>query len=1039
MRRAVICMMLACSLTLPRMLQAQGPIPPSMFVTSSGCCLTQYNGLTGAQIRVPDTGSLGVYAMTVGPNGNLFITNSAGIQEFSGQTGAVIGTFIAPGSGGMDVPRALAFGPDGNLYVLSDGPASVLEFNGATGAFIGTFVGAETGPGSLGTVYGNGMTFGPNGDLFISNTFPNGGGGSNVLEFNGSTGAYVQTLTGGLAFTAEQLIFGPGGILYVANNSASCPAMGNPAGGVLTYGGAGFVDFTSCSLANEPVGLQFGPDGNLYVAMLGSSNVLKFNGSTGAFMSVFANSSPLTVDLAFTPGLSATAELFGSAGGSSSVQLLTGQPWTATSNSSFLHISSGSASGTSGGPVFFTCDPFTGTGSRTGTLTIAGLTVTVTQAGTNYTGTGPVTVPLGSSFDGAAGTPVAVDTAGNVYAATTTGLYEWSAATQQVNALVLSGLSFPSGLAVDGSDNVYIAGGGDNTIKEWNSSTQQLTTLASSVCGNSDFPDELAIDGAGNLYVTCPISQTIGEWSPLTQQVSTLLSAAPLTPNGVAVDSLFNVYFAETGPLPSGSTLAKWSPSTQQVTTLVPVSAGLSLPSGLAVDGFGNVYIADLRNYTLWKWNVSTQQLTTLLTSSSSVEPVSVAVDGSGNLYVGGDEVPGFVEIPNAFVGPASLNELSPAGSDALLPVVSLSPISLSGVFAPTSSQSWLTIGTITNEAVDFSFTPNRSDSPRAASINILGQQIAVTQAASLTTLTPALLAFSYEAIGDPSVSKTTVFENSESTGIKISSIAVGGVNPGDFTLGGNCPTILGKGKSCNITVTFTPSVLGDESAILAVASSSPTSPQYASLTGIGMAPVALSATSLHLGAVAEGNTSAQQTVTLTNRENFALNFTSILTSAGFAISSNTCGTSVAAKTTCTVGVTFSPSVLGAATGTLTFTDNAESSPQTVNLYGDGITPVSLSVGILYLGEVQVGKTSAAQNVTLTNHQNVALSFTSILGSAGFEISSNSCSGSLAAGGTCVVGVTFSPTVKGAASGTLTFTDNAENSPQTVTLKGTGE
>src|SRR5580658_4872317 len=177
MRRAVICMMLACSLTLPRMLQAQGPIPPSMFVTSSGCCLTQYNGLTGAQIRVPDTGSLGVYAMTVGPNGNLFITNSAGIQEFSGQTGAVIGTFIAPGSGGMDVPRALAFGPDGNLYVLSDGPASVLEFNGATGAFIGTFVGPEAGPGSLGTVYGNGMTFGPNGDLFISNTFPIGGGG----------------------------------------------------------------------------------------------------------------------------------------------------------------------------------------------------------------------------------------------------------------------------------------------------------------------------------------------------------------------------------------------------------------------------------------------------------------------------------------------------------------------------------------------------------------------------------------------------------------------------------------------------------------------------------------------------------------------------------------------------------------------------------------------------------------------------------------------------------------------------------------------
>ena len=411
-------------------------------------------------------------------------------------------------------------------------------------------------------------------------------------------------------------------------------------------------------------------------------------------------------------------------------------------------------------------------------------------------------------------------------------------------------------------------------------------------------------------------------------------------------------------------------------------------------------------------------------------------MDGSGNVYIADNFIQ---ELPNAFVGPASLNGLFPAGSDTLLPVVSLSPISLSGVFAPTSSQSWLTIGSIANETVDFSFTANKSDSARAANISILGQQIAVTQAASLTTLTPALLAFSYEAIGDPSASKTTVFQNGESTAIKISSIAVGGVNSGDFTLGGNCPTILDKGKSCNITVTFTPSVLGDESAILAVSSSSQTSPQYASLTGIGMAPVALSTTSLHLGAVAEGNTSAQQTVILTNRENFALNFTSILTSAGFAISSNTCGTSIAAKATCTIGVTFSPSMLGAASGTLTFTDNAESSRQTVNLYGDGITPVSLSVGILYLGEVKVGKTSAPQNVTLTNHQNVALSFTSIQASAGFEISSNGCSGSLAAGGACVVGVTFSPTVKGAASGTLTFTDNAENSPLAVTLKGTGE
>ena len=296
---------------------------------------------------------------------------------------------------------------------------------------------------------------------------------------------------------------------------------------MLTYGGAGFVDFTSCSLANGPVGLQFGPDGNLYVAMLGSSNVVKFNGSTGAFISVFANSSPLTVDLAFTPGLSATAELFGSAGGSSSVELLTGHPWTAASNSSFLHISSGSASGTSGGLVFFNCDPFTGTGTRTGTLTIAGLTVTVTQAGTNYIGPSALTTLIWGASSPLLPWGVAVDGSGNVYIAdiSSRAIEEWSSSTQQLNTLVSSGLNSSQRSGGGRSGNVYIADAGNNAIKEWSPSTQQVTTLVSS-SRQSTFPDALA---SGRMRATSTSQirpdQTIKEWSPSTQQVTTLVSA----------------------------------------------------------------------------------------------------------------------------------------------------------------------------------------------------------------------------------------------------------------------------------------------------------------------------------------------------------------------------------------------------------------------------------------------------------------------------------------------------------------------------------
>ena len=109
---------------------------------------------------------------------------------------------------------------------------------------------------------------------------------------------------------------------------------------------------------------------------------------------------------------------------------------------------------------------------------------------------------------------------------------------------------------------------------------------------------------------------------------------------------------------------------------------------------------------------------------------------------------------------------------------------------------------------------------------------------------------------------------------------------------------------------------------------------QFGITQGPGAATV--SPTSLNFGTVAVGNTSAPQTVTVKNHEQITLNFTSILTTAGFAIKNNTCGASIAAGATCAVSVTFSPTVSGPATGTLTFTDDAGNNPQVVSLSGTG-------------------------------------------------------------------------------------------------------
>lgn len=99
---------------------------------------------------------------------------------------------------------------------------------------------------------------------------------------------------------------------------------------------------------------------------------------------------------------------------------------------------------------------------------------------------------------------------------------------------------------------------------------------------------------------------------------------------------------------------------------------------------------------------------------------------------------------------------------------------------------------------------------------------------------------------------------------------------------------------------------------------------------------------------------------------------------------------------------------------------------------GATVSPTSLT-----FSSQTVGSTSAAQTVTLTNSGAMALDITSITASGDFAETQN-CGTSIAAGANCPISVTFTPTASGSRSGTLTMTDNASNSPQTVALSGTG-
>ena len=183
---------------------------------------------------------------------------------------------------------------------------------------------------------------------------------------------------------------------------------------------------------------------------------------------------------------------------------------------------------------------------------------------------------------------------------------------------------------------------------------------------------------------------------------------------------------------------------------------------------------------------------------------------------------------------------------------------------------------------------------------------------------------------------------------------------------------------------------------------------------------------------------SASQPVTVSNPGAISVSITGIQASGDFA-QINNCGAAVPANSSCTVSVTFTPTAGGPRTGTLTVTDTASNSPQSVSLSGSGVTPtLSLSTTSIYFGTKVVGTSSAASPVTLSNTGSVPVSISSIQTTATDYQQTNTCGTSLNAGSSCVVNVVFQPTTFNARPGSLLITDNAAGSPQSVSFTGTG-
>ncbi len=317
----------------------------------------------------------------------------------------------------------------------------------------------------------------------------------------------------------------------------------------------------------------------------------------------------------------------GSAASSSTVFLNYTQAWTATANDSFLHLSQGSASGLGNALIAFTCDAFTGTGTRNGSLTIAGVNIAVTQVGTNWAAVSPVTTPVQSTAGLNQPSAVAVvDSSGNLYIADYSNNVnrKWTASNHAIAILVPVGPGW--GIRPEWRwtpwVTLYYSDQTHNPIGKWTASSQTLSTVVSTGLSG---PEGIALDVAGNLYIADRGNNAIKKFST-GGILSTLVSGLSL-PVGVSVDLAGNVYFSDTGH----NLVKKWTVSAAQVSTLV--TSGLSAPFAVPVDGQGNVYIADGGNNAVKKWTAATQTVTTLVSTGLNT-PIGLDVDTSGNIYV---------------------------------------------------------------------------------------------------------------------------------------------------------------------------------------------------------------------------------------------------------------------------------------------------------------------------------------------------------------------------------------------------------------------
>jgi trimeric autotransporter adhesin len=692
-------------------------------------------------------------------------------------------------------------------------------------------------------------------------------------------------------------------------------------------------------------------------------------------------------------------------------------------------------------------------------------------------------------------------------------------------------LNRPEGLALDLHGNLYIEDQDNNLIRKVDTAGI-ITTVAGNpatigqgsptysgdggpatqanlaLCCEGVYAsyDSITVDPAGNLFIgdsghhvvrqvtTDGIIHTVAGNNALGAGFGgdggAATSAQLNWPMGVAVDPAGDLYIADF----SNNRIRKVDAATQTITTVAGNGASsspdggpatqvsLNGPQKVALDGEGNLYVADTKNNLVRKTDISNSTLTfvtpTPVGSTDTTDgPLQAIISNIGNAPLA---LPPPATGSNAsvsagfsfFIGNSGPCPFEGPSSPSAGTLAQGSSCGLTVEFEPVS------VGNITGSIVLTDNSLNAASPYVTQTISLVGIAIAAVNTGSLT-IAPTTQTFASTAVGSTSSALTSTITNTTSNAIYLSTGSL--IDAVDFTQMTNCSGIIPANTgTCTVTFTFTPQSAGALTSAYSIHDlNHPESPLTVALSGNGAgvvtAPQAtLSPPTADFGSVTTSMASSAQTFTLSNPGTAPLSITSISLSGAnpdsFLIVNDNCATGAVADTrpahglaasrgranprdfpglppagTCQILVVFSPTSAGPSAATLTVVDQAGTQSSTLTGAGAASPPPAAPQAVLTassanFNSVATGSSSAAQTFTLANAGNAALPITSVdlngANASSFQLGADTCGTTLAAGASCTIAVTFSPATTGNFTASLSVTDALGT--QTSALSGTG-